>query len=140
VARTAARAGQSFEVAVNGGAFRRITVEAGDSLGYLAFKINKALGVHGRAKIERDSEGLRLTIEALRGGRIDVKAGPEGKNALAPLGLQPATLFAKAEKTGDLAEDKKAQTVFSLGFTPELNVRSKAAATEAGVLLDNALR
>lgn len=140
VTRTAARAGQSFEIAVNGGASKRITIEATDSLGYLAFKINKALGFYGRAKIERSSEGLRLTIEALRGGRIDVKAGPEGKDALGPLGLKPATLFAKPESTGDFAEDRKMKTVFSLGFTSGVNVRTREAATEAGILLDNALR
>jgi hypothetical protein len=140
VSRTAVRPGQYFDVAVNDGSFRRITVEATDSLSFLSFKINKILGVNGRAKIEKSAEGLKLTIEALRGGRIDVKAGAEGKDALGPLGLKPATLFAKTESSGDVKEDKKTQTVFSLGFTAGLNVKSKEAATEAGILLDNAMR
>jgi len=140
VNRTAARAGQSFEISVNDGAKRRIAIEPGDSLGYLAFKINKTLGGYGRAKVEKGADGLRLTIEALRGGRIDVAAGPQGKDALGPLGLQPATLFAKAAKTGDAELDEKTQTVFALGFTTGISVKSKKAASEAGILLDNALR
>lgn len=32
------------------------------------------------------------------------------------------------------------KTVFSLGFTSGVNVRTREAATEAGILLDNALR
>jgi hypothetical protein len=140
VNRTATRPGQYFDIAVNDGSFRRITIEATDSLSFLRFKINKVLGANGRAKIEKSAEGLKLTIEALRGGRIDVKSGAEGKDALGPLGLKPATLFAKPESSGDVAEDKKTQSVFSLGFTTGLNVKSKEAATEAGILLDNAMR
>ena len=140
VSRTSARPDQSFDIALNEGRFRRITIEATDSLSFLAFKINKTLGAYGRARVEKSTDGLRLTIEALRGGRIDVKAGPEGKDALGPLGLKPATLFSKTESTGDVAEDKKIQRVFSLGLTPGLNVKSKEAAGEAGILLDNAMR
>jgi hypothetical protein len=140
VNRTAARAGQYFEVAVNEGSFRRIAIDATDSFSFLAFKINKVLGSNGRAKIEKSADGLKLTLEALHGGRIDVKAGAEGKDALGPLGLRPATLFAKQESSGDVKEDKKTKSVFSLGFTAGLNVKTKEAATDAGVLLDNAMR
>lgn len=140
VGLTAARPGQWFEIAVNGDRPRRIMIDADDSLSFLSFKINKTLGTYGRAKIERSPEGLTLTIEALRGGRIDISAGPEGQDALAPLGLKAVTLFAEPESTGDVEEDKKNQTVFSLGFTAEMNVESEKAAIDAGILLDNALR
>ena len=137
-ALTSARAGQSLTIAVGDGAPRRITLEAGDSLGFLAFKMNRVLGNDGRATIEKDADGRYLKIEALGGKRIDIAGGPEGRDLLAPLGLKPATLYPDAAKGDDgLAVD---DGIYALGLFDGISVADRGKATDAGVVLDNALR
>lgn len=142
---TSARAGMSFAIKVDGGPAREISISADDSYGFLAFKINKVLGGKGYASMKSDIDGMRLTIEARDGGRIDLLAGPEGLDALAPLGLRPATLFGdKAEyrlaTADEEAANKKDERIFALGLGTDMDVLSKKAAADAGILLDNAMR
>jgi hypothetical protein len=142
---TSARAGMSFGIKVNGGETREITLEGDDSYGFLAFKINKVLGGYGRATVESTVEGMRLTIEARDGGRIDLLAGPDGLDALAPLGLQPATIFGDKQvfrlaTADEEAANEKDERIFALGLSNDMNVLSKKDATDAGVLIDNAMR
>ncbi|MEQ9638561.1 MAG: SBBP repeat-containing protein [Alphaproteobacteria bacterium] len=142
---TSARSGMSFQIKVNGGEARTISIEDDDSYGFLAFKINKVLGSNGFAEIDSDIDGLRLNIEARNGGRIDILAGPEGLDALAPLGLAPVTLFGDKKvvqvPSGDVDDvEEYDDNIFALGFGTEMNVLDKAAAADAGVLIDNAMR
>jgi len=135
---TSARAGQSFSLSVDGGATRRIAIEAGDSLGFLAFKINKALGGAGRATIESGPDGRFLKISAGSDKRIDIAAGPEGKDALKSLGLAPATLFPEQPK--DEKGLRKDDGIFALGLLDGLGVKDRRATADAGVVLDDAMR
>src|SRR5690606_8730232 len=90
---TSARPGTSFRIAVDGGVARTITLEADDTYGFLAYKINAVLGTKGRASINNESDGQRLVIEAFNGGRIRLLSGSDGLDALASLGLRPTELF-----------------------------------------------
>ncbi len=142
---TSARGGMSFQIKVNGEEAKTISIENDDSYGFLAFKINKVLGSYGFAEMDSDIDGLRLNIEARNGGRIDILAGPEGLDALAPLGLSPTTLF--GDKTvvqvpsGDIDDQEETDdNIFALGFGDDMNVLDKTAAADAGILIDNAMR
>ena len=152
---TSARPGQYFEIAVDGASPRRVTIENDDSLGFLAFKINRILGDAGRATIENEIEGRVIQIEARNEKRIDVIAGADGFDALASLGLREVSLFGEPlvedaeEELFDLGdpvnnddddETSANDSVFALGIIDGLNVKTKQAAEDAGVIFDEALR
>lgn len=154
---TSARPGQYFEISVEGASPRRVSIENDDSLGFLAFKINRILGDAGRATIENEIDGRVIQIEAKNEKRIDIIAGADGFDALAPLGLREVTLFGEAlvedeeEELFDLGDtalsaasddedDSSSDSVFALGIISGLNVKTKQASEEAGIIFDEALR
>ena len=137
---TSARAGQSFEIAVDGGGFRKVTIEDGDSFTYLSLKINSLLGQAGKARYESDVDGMRLRIEAAEGSLIELRAGPEGRDALAPLGLPAATIFDGGSAIGEDLEAEDRHQVFALGLFDGLNLDSAQAARDAGFVIEDAMR
>ncbi len=139
---TSARAGQSFELAVDGGAFRRVEIEADDSFTFLSLKINSLLGAAGTARYESDVDGMRLRIEAAAGSLIELRAGPGTRDALAPIGLAPVTLFDGGEAVGDDLSpgDGEGPRVFALGLFAGLGLDGGQAAQDAGFVLEDAMR
>jgi len=135
-AQSTVRAGQYFELSVNGTLSERIIVEDDDSLGFLAFKINKVLGTAGRASVEGSGTERYLKFEADDGQLIQLTAGAEGKDALVGLGLREIIL------TGDTPglEDQSKSPIFSLGLIGDFDVSTFDGAQNADVLLSNALR
>ena len=89
VQRTALRVGDSFSVRVNGGVARRIEIEADDTLASVATKINSVLRSAGKAEARARNDADYLVIGAAEGQRIDLVAGPEGRDVLEVLGLPP---------------------------------------------------
>ena len=137
---TNARAGQSFEIPFDGGAFRRVTIEDGDSFTYLAFKIKLILGQSGTARYESNIGSMRLRIEAGAGSRIELRAGPEGRDALAALGLAPVTIFNGEAAVGETAEDEVEHRVFALGLFEGMSLDGTRASQEAGLVIKDAMR
>lgn len=135
-ALTSARAGQSFQISVNGGSARTVTIESDDTLGFLAFKIKKILGAEGIVTMKDGIESKTLTIEAKNGGTIELLPGPDGFNALESLGLRAGTLHAEATDE----ETEKNSPIFELGLFDDIKVNTMQGATDAGILIDNALR
>jgi hypothetical protein len=135
-ALTSARAGQSFRISVNGGAERTVTIEADDSLGFLAYKIKKILGTEGKVTIEDGIDSKTMTIEATNGGVIELIAGQEGFDALSSLGLREGTLYGES---ADVEKDN-GDSIFELGLFDTLDISTKQGATDAGIIIDNALR
>ncbi len=130
---TSARAGQWFEVSVNGETFRRVTVEEGESFSYLSLKINQILGQSGVARYESDHDGMTLNIEARQGSRIELRAGDPGGDALIALGLKEAILFDEEGADEDVS-------FFALGLFDALDVSDRQAAADAGLIIDDAMR
>ena len=137
---TTARPGQYFSVRVNGGVSKRIEIDTTDSLGLLAVKINNALGQYGSSTVKSGTTDAALQIEAKNGAVIEILAGPEGLDALAPLGLTEAVLYAEPEGLDDKETDEAEAKIFELGIVGDLSLESRADAAEVGVLIDNALR
>jgi hypothetical protein len=132
---TSVRAGQTFQIAVNDGSRKSVTIEADDTLGFLAFKIKKILGNDGKVELKDGVDGKTLNIEALNGSKIEFFPGQEGFDALAPLGLREAVLH------GDPAEGQvDKSSIFELGLVGTLDVTKTSTAGDAGILIDNALR
>ena len=152
---TSARPGQYFEISVDGATAQRVTIENDDSLGFLAFKINRILGSAGRATVENEIDGRVLKIEAKNERRIDFFAGGDGFDALAPLGLREISLFGEPlvedqddelfdlgdpVSSDDDTEESGNASVFALGIISGLNVKTAQAAEDAGIIFDEALR
>jgi len=138
-ARTTVRADQTFYISVNGSE-SKVTIESDDSFGFLAFKLNKILGVQGLASLNQEIDHRSFQIEAREGADIVIREGPGNFNALPGLGLTEARLFGKFEeghRVGELSADDKA---FGLGFVSGLTVTSIGKATEALTIITNAMR
>ncbi|MDP6709209.1 MAG: SBBP repeat-containing protein, partial [Alphaproteobacteria bacterium] len=133
---TSARAGQWFEVSVNGNLFERVTLEDDDTYANLTFKMSQILDQYGSAHNESGVDGLSFEIGAQRGGRIEIRAGADGEDLLAPLGLREAMLI-----DSDSVEGKEAnQDVFALGLFDSLSVSDKQSAADSSLVIDNAMR
>jgi trimeric autotransporter adhesin len=136
-ANTSVRPDQQFSISVNGGRAKRITIGAEDSFRFLSIRINAALGAYGRAKLINSGEdgGRALTIEAKNGAVIEILAGPEGRDALPGLGINPTTLF------GDAAlgqESALSDSAFGLGLIGEISLLNSQTASDAAILLRSA--
>lgn len=91
-ARTSLRVGDSFQIAVNGGARRDIVIEEGETLQSLSEKINTILGRYGTASTSRLGANSVLTIQAEEDMQIDILAGPDGQDVLQKLGMEAGRL------------------------------------------------
>lgn len=87
--QTTARAGDFFEISINGERARRIEVAAGDDLEDLAAKINR---VSFTGEIEAEVVLGELTIRALGDAQIDLIGGDGARDLLSKLGLEPQRL------------------------------------------------
>ena len=137
---TTLRPGQYFSIRVDGGETKRIEVETDDTLGFLSYKINKALGTAGTSTIERGIDDSALKIEAKHGAVVEIIAGADGFDALSPLGLSEAVLYGNTEGLDEEEAEALEASLFELGLSDSMSVLTRAAAGEAGILIDNALR
>ncbi|MBT6911668.1 MAG: hypothetical protein HOA21_10980 [Rhodospirillaceae bacterium] len=137
---TTLRPGQYFSIRVDGGSTKRIEIETDDTLGFLSYKIKKALGNFGTSNVINNLDDSGLKIEAKNGAVVEILAGPEGFDALAGLGFEEATLYAAPEGLDDEEEEKVKSSIFELGLVGDLSLETPAKAAEVGVLIDSALR
>ncbi|MBB4211113.1 beta-propeller repeat-containing protein [Rhodothalassium salexigens DSM 2132] len=131
VSRAAVRDGDSFFIRAGNGPAKRITIESGDTLRDLARQINVAVFRGARAEQQPGSNALR--IEALEGQSVQLLAGPEGRDALARLGLDPETLYGKDISLGlgdddDDAGGSDLGGTFAFNLNQPLNLKDGAAA------------
>jgi trimeric autotransporter adhesin len=138
-ARTTVRAAQVFYVGVNG-TEHKVEIEQDDTFGFLAFKINRALGIQGKASLSDEIDQRVFQIEATDGNEITITKGPGNFNALPGLGLRETRLFGKFEdghRVGELSADDMA---FALGLVGNISLSTTDGATEALTLVQNAMR
>jgi len=134
------REGQYFHMVVDGGAKRKIAVDADDDLRDLARKIQNVLLLNGEASVRRTSEGSKLRIEGKEGVRIDLIAGEGADDALKGLGLKPGAIL----NTGSLLDEKDegeedGPLFFGLGLTGNLSLADNTRALAAKEALSNAM-
>ena len=95
VEQTALRPGDSFQIRLNGGPARSLSIAADETAASFADRISRAIGRSvGRVTIARVDGAPLLRFEPAAGQRIDLLSGPEGRDALAKLGLAPGALIA----------------------------------------------
>lgn len=138
--RSSIREGDHFYIAVDGGRKKKITIEAGDTLRSLTFKLNAILLLDGRADVRRSLTGESLVIEPRDGITVEFIAGAEGEDALAGLGL-PAGAVTGKDLTGSSNDDKTsdAPKLFALEIPQTLDISSLENARLASELINSAI-
>ena len=130
---TTLRAGDSFQVQIQGTAARSFTVaiDRGETLQSLVTKINGELGSNGTASIAYGAGGAALKIAVGAGVTAKLVAGPADFDALGRLGLTPGTL-------SNPASDKSASGSASSGGTSPSSTQSFALGLAANMDLSTA--
>ncbi|HLY79458.1 MAG TPA: hypothetical protein VKQ70_08805 [Caulobacteraceae bacterium] len=140
-ATTGVAAGDSFKIAVNGGAPVTITVSATDTMASLASEISKATGyIINAATSPAAGGGTALEIKAAYpGSTVTLSNGPAGKDALAALGLKPGVVADTVSQNGATVLQGSSKPIFSLGLPASLDLSSTADIKTAQVQLAGAV-
>ena len=96
--QTTLRAGDSFQIAIEGTAPRTatISIDPGETYDSLVTKINAQLGSIGKAAVNYTGTAENMTLTVNAGNTINLEAGPSGFDALARLGIASGVLSAPA--------------------------------------------
>ena len=127
--QTTLRAGDSFQIAIQGTAARTatITIDPGETYDSLATKINAQLGSIGTAAVSYTGSGENMTIKINPGNTVNLVAGPTGFDALARLGITAGVLTAPA--TGSAASVTSTSSNSSSKITPTYGLGLTGGAT-----------
>lgn len=136
--RSAVREGDHFYLSVNDGRRKKITIEAGDTMRSLTFKINAALLLDGSADVRRSAEGDRLRITPKVGTTIEFFAGAEGRDALSGLGL-PAGAVTKTTSLLDKDKTSDGPPLFAMDIPSIMSLSSRDRALAAFKALEHAM-
>jgi len=123
--QTTLRAGDSFQIQIQGVAARTatITIDQGETYDSLVTKINAQLGGIGKASVNYTGGGENMKIQVNAGHTINLVAGPSDFDALARLGITAGVLTAPAvDSKGNplpATEDSKSKVMptYGLGLT-----------------------
>jgi hypothetical protein len=91
---TRLRAGDNFQVALNGGQLKKITIAQDETVTTLANKVIRAVGRKVIVTATTNGTGMTLRIQPTTGNAVRLAAGMDGADALSKLGLKPARLYA----------------------------------------------
>lgn len=136
--RLAIRPGDHFYVSVDGGRDKKVTIEQGDNLRSLTFKINALLLLDGNADIRRFNGAQALKITPGEGVQIELKHGSDGQDALAALGLPTGVIMEKPLPGSDNYND--APEIVAMGLLDTLSFKDEESIDEAISVLDGAMR
>lgn len=139
VDQTALRAGDSFRLKVNGGAARTISIAADETAASFAERVSRLIGRSaGRVSVTRSDGAPQLRFEPAPGQRFELLSGPEGRDALAKLGLPPGALIAPPP-LADKGPRVRPGGHYGLDLAAGLSVRDTGSARVALERLDNAI-
>lgn len=132
IAATRLRAGDQFQIKVGVGALRTVTVAADDTLASFATKVRSAAGSRATvttpyADTSSGKPGQVLRIQSVEGYPIQISAGPEGRDALAALGLKPGRIFTPLSRSAS-APSVTPGGQFGLALNDSLTLGSSDAA------------
>jgi hypothetical protein len=151
VANTSARPGDQFYVrSGQGGAAKLITIAANDTYKTLATKISRALGFQVDVKTLTFQGSTQIQVKPLNDRmRIELQAGPVGRDALGALGMSEALVTTDAvtaqatapgaRKVGALPATNKLHAYYALALSSGLNLGSPNDVKQAQSALQLAL-
>lgn len=132
--QTTLRAGDSFQIRIEGTAARTatITIDKGETFDSLATKINAQLGGIGKARTNYTGGASNLKIAVNPGNTITLLSGPKDFDALGRLGIAEGVLTAPAKDGKTVkAEDSGITPTYGLGLTGTLDISSRTGANMA---------
>jgi hypothetical protein len=137
---TPVHAGDSFKIAVSGGAPVTITIQADDTMASLAARIAQSTGFQVNASTSFGAHGsTTLKIApAFPGVNVSLIDGPSGADALAGLGLK-AGLVATTTVRNGAPTLQNGSPVYGLGLPASLDLASAADIHTAQVQLAGAI-
>ena len=127
VDRTALRKGDRFSFRVDGGKEQTISITASDTLATLAERMGKLAGRNVAVRTVKDGGSTLLQFEVKAGHSLDLTAGPDGRDALAKLALEPGRLAAPPPVHAK-APRVSPGGIYGLDLTSGLSVRDSALA------------
>ena len=133
--QTSLRAGDSFQIQIEGVAPRTatITIGTGETYGSLVTKINAQLGQTGTAAVNYTGNAENMTITANAGDTIKLIAGPKDFDALARLGI-PTGVISAPSKNGSTTTTNSSVTSGSSTSTVKPTYGLALTATALGPL------
>ena len=129
-AATSLRAGDQFKIRTReGGVAGTVTIAANDTMQTLATKVTRAAGFQATVSIVTANGGHQLQIKPVNDrSTIEILPGPDGKDALAALGLKQGVV--QSINAND-EEDPNAKTVYGLKIDPTLDLSTPDGAKAA---------
>ncbi|AMO72611.1 hypothetical protein [Sphingorhabdus sp. M41] len=138
ILKTGLKGGESFRIAAGDGTARRIEIDTNETMQSLADKLRAVLGSNATVTTPNTAAGLGLTITPRAGMELTLFNGPEGRDALYKLGLDPGLIKADAVRT-DNAPKIKPGGNFSLKLDTVFDLSTKDGAARGAEILDNAI-
>lgn len=133
VSQSSVRDGDHFFVRINGGAKRKITIEAGDTFERLARKLNVLDLKNIKASTTTEDGLTKIRIKAVNGSEIELVSGTGERDALSRLGMESGKLLSSellfnVDRTpGELTEGDLGGT-FALGLLDGFHLQNKTTA------------
>jgi hypothetical protein len=140
-AATSVKAGDSFQIATNGGAPVTVTVQPTDTFTSLATRIAQATGFNVKVTAAPAASGATaLEIQpASPATTVKLIDGPKGTDALAELGLTTGVVADTSQKKGATVLAGAGTPIYGLGLPASLDLSSAADVRTAQVQLAGAL-
>ncbi|CAN5543436.1 hypothetical protein BH10PSE14_BH10PSE14_13960 [soil metagenome] len=138
VAQTSLRAGDEFSLRIQGGAAKKIVIQADDTMTTLADRIRRLTGSKATVSAALVSGTMVLRIDAKTGSSIALVAGAKDKDALAKLGLDPTRLSVPVV-TANNAPKVHPGGNFGLALTEALNIGTSKDAAATLTVIKNAI-
>ena len=128
--QTTLRAGDSFQVQIQGTAARNftITIDKGETLNSLVTKINAEFGANGKASISYGANGEGLKIEVNSGVTAKLVAGSGNFDALARLGIAAGTLSSTSTTSSSSSSSTSSTQAFGLGLASNMDISTSTSA------------
>lgn len=138
VAQTSLRAGDEFSLRVQGGAAKKVVIQADDTLVTLGDRIRRLTGSKAVVAASTVAGVTTLRIDAKAGSSVALIAGPKDKDALAKLGIDPERLAVPPTTTSRSPKVHPGGN-FGLTLTEALNVSTSKDAAASLTVLKNAI-
>lgn len=129
--RTALRAGDFFELAIDGGPPKKITIAQGETFRSLVTKMNRVLGGAATAETTRNTIGDKLLINPQENRNVEIIAGKGVADALGQLGLSPGIVSKVDKRTAALDASADHPRIIALELSGTLSLADSAKARSA---------
>lgn len=123
--------GDTFSIQLDGGRVEKITIDPGETTTSLSLKIQQLTGGAARVATGMAANGERtIGFSISEGHTLSLIAGPDGRDALAKMGIEPTRLHSSAPRASD-APVVTPGGEFGLNLNTDLTLSTKADAKAA---------